>query len=114
MKLYFEIKWYFCRIGDKIRTYFRCLFCGFVKDCYECSNRKYWHEISDEEYGQIIGKRTWGYVWLHYKQPEWCVEPYMLDAAGCCSLILKRKDINYEYCKGCPFSRHYDGSLNDL
>jgi hypothetical protein len=71
-------------------------------------NRKYWHEISQEEVYKLIDEnRTIGYIMENYKQPDWCNYKDALSFNfGCWSLcdIMKngtRTKISTEFCKNC-------------
>ena len=71
-------------------------------------NRKYWHEISQEEVDKLIAdQKTIWYVMKNYKQPDWCnYEEALSWMMGCWSLCDINKDgtrtkISTEFCKNC-------------
>lgn len=70
-----------------------------------CEEKKYFHEISDEEYKRLVEeKKTYGYLYENYKQPSWCSYPNALGGSfGCWSLmgVATRKEISEEKCKNC-------------
>lgn len=67
--------------------------------------KKYFHEISDEEVKKLIKeKKTVGYLMKNYDQPKWCGYPNALEGVmGCWSLTSfdLRKNISIGYCKSC-------------
>jgi len=65
--------------------------------------KKYWHELSDEEFANIPPNTKCLELRKLYSQPKWCSYPDAIDALGCWSLINSelRKKISIEYCKGC-------------
>ncbi len=72
--------------------------------------KKYWHELTDEEYNAIPGRTLFSTVRKRYKQPEWCNYPDAIGGMGCWSLIDKdlRKKINREFCRKCDCSTDYE------
>lgn len=74
----------------------------------ELANRRYFHEIPQEEVDKLItDKKSVGYVLKNYKQPDWCKYARALSMGmGCWSLCDLTKDgtrtkISKEFCKGC-------------
>ena len=66
-------------------------------------NRKYYHEISDEEIEKIDKQNpTLDELAKSYRQPDWCNMPL---EDGCYSLFGNRKRINREFCKNCDFCK---------
>jgi hypothetical protein len=66
--------------------------------------KKYWHEMSDEEWDTIHdGKHNYPQIRKLYKQPNWCKDAQAIHPLGCWSLIDKklRKQISIKYCKKC-------------
>lgn len=65
----------------------------------------YWHAITKDELNKLLETDiTWGEVYNHYKQPEWCGYPEALHGAlGCWSLTLFEyiPDICESYCEDC-------------
>lgn len=73
-------------------------------------NRKYWHEISQDELQKLLDENvTIRYINQHYKQPNWCNYPNGLTfTLGCYSLCDLSKDglrtkINTDFCNSCHF-----------
>lgn len=69
------------------------------------SEKKYWHELSQEEVDKIsMGGMTIGEVLKNYKQPDWCTYPDALSGMmGCWSLMDDdiRLKISKKFCKKC-------------
>lgn len=65
--------------------------------------KKYWHELTDEEFENIPPKIKCTKLRKLYSQPDWCSYPDAIDSLGCWSLIDKdlRKKISIDYCKCC-------------
>jgi hypothetical protein len=67
--------------------------------------RKYFHEISEDEYNELISKEvTWGYISANYLQPLWCNYPEALNGMyGCWALTDNdgRASISVDFCKNC-------------
>lgn len=74
--------------------------------------KKYFHEISEDEYNALISKKgAWGYILTHYLQPNWCIYPYALNGMyGCWSLTdnERRTSISINYCKSCKYFKEYN------
>lgn len=73
------------------------------------SEKKYWHELSQEEIDKIISDSvTNRFVVENYKQPDWCTYPEaLMGVMGCWSLTDNSTDglrtkISHDYCTGCP------------
>jgi len=71
-------------------------------------NKKYFHELSQQEIDTLIADKTVGYILENYKQPDWCGYPQALSMAmgGCWSLCDLQKDgsrtkISIDFCKDC-------------
>ena len=64
---------------------------------------KYYHQLSDAEIQELIDKKvTYGELEKLHPQPVWCHYPEATSGMmGCWSLIMKRNDVNREYCKDC-------------
>lgn len=72
-------------------------------------NRKYWHELTDEERTDIISTSTVGFLMANYSQPDWCKYPEALGwTMGCWSLCDDETKVNYEFCKTCDCSKNYE------
>lgn len=68
----------------------------------ENDNRKYWHELSKEEFDSIPGETLCSELRAKYKQPDWCTYPEAIDALGCWSLIGDRRtQISKSFCGKC-------------
>jgi hypothetical protein len=69
------------------------------------TTKKYWHELSEEEFEKIYKEYTWGKAQEEYLQPDWCNYPEAIHPFGCWSLINKklRKEISREFCKTCNY-----------
>jgi hypothetical protein len=68
--------------------------------------KKYWHELSDEEYQREVveGELTSADCLKKYRQPDWCNYFRALHRdLGCWSLtdVDLRKKISRDYCKTC-------------
>lgn len=70
--------------------------------------KKYWHELPQEEVDKLIEeKRTLRHVLDNYLQPEWCHYPAALNGKmGCWSLNDNtpgglRTKISNDFCKDC-------------
>lgn len=68
-------------------------------------NKKYWHEISDEEFESLYrDHKTWEFIENNYLKPFWCndTDALFFDL-GCCYLLDKdlRKNISVDYCSRC-------------
>ncbi len=63
--------------------------------------KKYWHEVTDEEYNSLIKKKvTIKYVVKNYLPPEWCNMPNAIHPKLGCWMLVKRK-VTKEKCKDC-------------
>lgn len=49
-------------------------------------DKKFFHNLTANQYDNIIGKVTWGKLKEHFKQPDWCGYPDALSRLGCWSL----------------------------
>ena len=70
--------------------------------------KKYWHELSDEEINAYIESGAkWGDIDKDYKKPDWC--KISLEQ-GCYSLFNDetRHKISKEYCKDCDFYKEVE------
>jgi len=69
--------------------------------------KKYWHELSDEEYQREVvdGNLTVKETMKKYEQPDWCNYSDALEGVfGCWSLMGKRrKKISRDSCKTCDY-----------
>lgn len=67
--------------------------------------RKYFHEISNEEFDKLVeDKVTIGTILKKYLQPDWCTYPKALAGKwGCWSLVSgdTRKKISKKFCRNC-------------
>jgi hypothetical protein len=65
---------------------------------------KYFHELTDEEYQQLMDSGiTVNQLLDTYLKPDWCNYPGALDGPmGCWSLFYRFKgNVSREYCKDC-------------
>ena len=63
-------------------------------------NKKYFHELTEEEFNKLPETMTVNQLNEEYCQPEWCNYPDALGLLGCWSLISRMvKEENY--CRNC-------------
>ena len=64
--------------------------------------KKYWHELTDEEFSKIDPETLCSKLRKKYKQPDWCDYPDAIGALGCWSLVgSNRIKISIDFCKTC-------------
>lgn len=72
-------------------------------------NKKYFHELTDEEFNKLVeDKTTIDTILKTYLQPDWCNDPNALAGKwGCWSLMSgdTRKKISKKFCRNCDCFR---------